>query len=163
MTFQGRSCDAHGTPDRTGVLLVNLGTPDAPTPRALRRYLAEFLADPRVVEVPRPIWLAILYGVILPLRSPRSARAYAKVWTDQGSPLRVWSERLTEARRVARAAEAAFGLASHRAALREGEPCPRCGTGILAVHYSEYTLCYCPEEQTGGQPLKDRRLSRLLK
>ena len=46
---------------------------------------------------------------------------------------------------------------------REGEPCPRCGTGILAVHYSEYTLCYCPEEQTGGQPLKDRRLSRLLK
>ena len=93
MTFQGRSCDAHGTPDRTGVLLVNLGTPDAPTPRALRRYLAEFLADPRVVEVPRPIWLAILYGVILPLRSPRSARAYAKVWTDEGSPLLVHSRR----------------------------------------------------------------------
>lgn len=120
MTFQGRTGDAHATPDRTGVLLVNLGTPDAPTTSALRRYLAEFLGDPRVVEVPRPIWLAVLHGIILPFRSPRSARAYAKVWTDQGSPLRVLSERLTSAVDAAlsgRGADIEIGLA-----MRYGSP-----------------------------------------
>ena len=75
-----------------GILLVNLGTPDAPTAGAVRRYLAEFLADPRVVEVPRLIWLMLLYCVILPLRSPRVARNYAKIWTDRGSPLRFHTE-----------------------------------------------------------------------
>lgn len=77
---------------RCGILLVNLGTPDAPTPAAVRRYLAEFLADGRVVEVPRPLWLALLYLVILPLRSPRVARNYAKIWTERGSPLRFHTE-----------------------------------------------------------------------
>ncbi|SFG31617.1 ferrochelatase [Novosphingobium sp. CF614] len=70
-----------------GVLLVNLGTPDAPTPAAVRRYLAEFLSDPRVVEIPRLVWKPILHGVILRTRPAKSARAYAQVWTDQGSPL----------------------------------------------------------------------------
>lgn len=71
----------------TGVLLVNLGTPDAPTPSAIRRYLREFLSDPRVVELPRAIWLPILYGFILPFRPRKLAHAYASVWNEAGSPL----------------------------------------------------------------------------
>jgi ferrochelatase len=72
---------------RIGVLLVNLGTPDAPTPVAVRRYLAEFLSDPRVVEIPRLVWWPILHGIILNTRPRKSAHAYAQVWTDEGSPL----------------------------------------------------------------------------
>ena len=72
-----------------GILITNLGTPDAPTPAALRRYLAEFLWDKRVVDVPRPLWWLILHGVILRIRPARSARAYREVWTDGGSPLLV--------------------------------------------------------------------------
>ncbi|HKT85062.1 MAG TPA: ferrochelatase [Novosphingobium sp.] len=72
-----------------GVLLVNLGTPDAPTPDAVRRYLAEFLSDPRVVEIPAIAWKPILHGLILRTRPVRSAHAYAQVWTDEGSPLAV--------------------------------------------------------------------------
>jgi ferrochelatase len=77
----------HGTPESLGVLMLNLGTPDAPTPTAVRRYLAEFLNDPRVVELPRPIWWLVLHGVILRVRPSRSARAYQSVWTERGSPL----------------------------------------------------------------------------
>ena len=72
---------------RVGVLLVNLGTPDAPTPAAVRRYLAEFLSDRRVVEIPALLWQPILRGVILNLRPRKSAHAYAQVWTEDGSPL----------------------------------------------------------------------------
>ena len=70
-----------------GVLLVNLGTPDAPTPAAVRRYLAEFLSDPRVVEIPAAIWQPILRGAVLTTRPRKSAHAYAQVWTERGSPL----------------------------------------------------------------------------
>lgn len=70
-----------------GVLLVNLGTPDAPEPAAVRRYLAEFLSDPRVIEIPALLWQPILRGIILNTRPRKSAKAYAKVWTDKGSPL----------------------------------------------------------------------------
>lgn len=70
-----------------GVLLVNLGTPDAPTPAAVRRYLAEFLSDPRVVEIPKIAWKPILHGVILRTRPAKSAHAYQQVWTEAGSPL----------------------------------------------------------------------------
>jgi ferrochelatase len=84
-------------PTRCGVLLVNLGTPDAPTPAALRRYLAEFLSDRRVVEIPRLLWLPLLYGLILPLRAPRSAAKYASVWQAGGSPLALGSAALTAA------------------------------------------------------------------
>ena len=87
----------HGRPESLGVLLVNLGTPDAPTPQAVRRYLARFLWDPRVVELPRPLWWIVLHGFILRLRPARSARAYAKIWTEAGSPLLVYSLALADA------------------------------------------------------------------
>ena len=77
----------------TAVLLCNLGTPDAPTAPALRRYLAQFLSDPRVVEIPRLVWLLILHGIILRVRPAKSAAKYASVWTPEGSPLKVWTEK----------------------------------------------------------------------
>ena len=79
-------------PPKIGVLLVNLGTPDAPTAPAVRRYLKQFLSDPRVVEIPPLIWQPILRGVILTTRPKRSAQAYAKIWTDKGSPLAYLTE-----------------------------------------------------------------------
>ena len=85
----------HGTPARTGVLLINLGTPDAPTPAAVKRYLREFLTDARVIEIPRPVWLPILHGFILTTRPKASAARYRMVWTSDGSPLKVHTERQT--------------------------------------------------------------------
>ncbi|NNG13894.1 MAG: ferrochelatase [Gammaproteobacteria bacterium] len=91
--YTGTSNFSHDMPDRTGVLLCNLGTPEAPTPAAVRRYLAEFLSDPRVVEIPRLLWKLILHTVILTTRPRHVAKAYAKVWTDEGSPLLAISRR----------------------------------------------------------------------
>ena len=85
----------HGTPARTAVVLVNLGTPESPTPAAVRRYLAEFLGDPRVVEIPRALWMLILHGIILRVRPKKSAAKYATIWTDAGSPLLVHTEAQT--------------------------------------------------------------------
>ncbi|HUE79780.1 MAG TPA: ferrochelatase [Sphingomicrobium sp.] len=76
-----------------GVLLVNLGTPDAPNTAAVRTYLAEFLSDPRVIEIPRFLWQPILRGFILRTRPAKSARAYREVWTDEGSPLAAITKR----------------------------------------------------------------------
>ncbi len=81
---------------KTGVLVCNLGTPDEPTAKALKRYLAEFLWDPRVVEIPRPIWWLILHGIILRTRPKKSAELYKKIWTDQGSPLLVKSQYIVD-------------------------------------------------------------------
>ncbi len=86
----------HGSPARTGILLVNLGTPEAPTAAALRPYLKQFLSDPRVVEIPRLVWWPILNGIILNTRPAASARKYASVWMDEGSPLKVHTERQTK-------------------------------------------------------------------
>jgi ferrochelatase len=80
--------------ERIGILLVNSGTPDAPTAAGVRAFLARFLADRRVVELPRALWLPILYGVILPFRPARAARRYRQIWSAAGSPLRDLSERL---------------------------------------------------------------------
>jgi ferrochelatase len=77
-------------------LIINLGTPSEPTPRAVRHYLAEFLSDPRVVELPAWLWRPLLKGIILPIRSKRSAKLYQSVWTDDGSPLAVYSKKLAE-------------------------------------------------------------------
>jgi ferrochelatase len=91
--FQPEPPFTHGQVLRTGVLLCNLGTPDEPTAPAVRRYLAEFLGDPRVVEIPRLLWLLILHGIILRTRPAKSAAKYASVWTPEGSPLKVWTEK----------------------------------------------------------------------
>ena len=96
MSFLAEPAFAHGTPARTAILLVNLGTPDAPTAGAVRRYLKEFLSDPRVVEIPRPLWWLILNGVILNLRPAKSAAKYAQIWDKDGSPLKVHTERQTK-------------------------------------------------------------------
>ena len=86
----------HGNTPRTGVLLVNLGTPAAPTAAALRPYLKQFLSDPRVVEIPRLVWWPILNGIILNTRPAKSAKKYASIWMDEGSPLKVHTERQTK-------------------------------------------------------------------
>lgn len=110
----------HGQAPVTGILLCNLGTPEAPTPAAVRRYLAEFLGDPRVVEIPRALWLPLLHGVILPLRSSKSAAKYQTIWTPEGSPLKVWTER--QAKRL----QGWLGEQGHRVrvawAMRYGAP-----------------------------------------
>jgi protoporphyrin/coproporphyrin ferrochelatase len=102
---------------QTGILLVNLGTPDEPGTSAVRRYLAEFLSDPRVIEVPRIIWWCILHGVILRIRPRKSAALYKSVWTEEGSPLMVIAKRQTAA------IQDALGEAvSVKLAMRYGNP-----------------------------------------
>jgi ferrochelatase len=119
--YRGRGDYRHGEPTRAAVLLVNLGTPDAPKVRPVRRYLAEFLADPRVIELPRLLWRLILHGIILRIRPRRSAHAYAQIWAEEGSPLLVGSAAL------ARATAAALGCREGGAlevalAMRYGRP-----------------------------------------
>jgi ferrochelatase len=120
---------------KTGVLLVNLGTPDAPTPEAVRRYLAEFLADRRVVDLPRLLWWPILYGIVLRTRPAKSAEAYAQVWTERGSPL------------AAITAEQADKLR------------PRLGDTATVVHAMRYGN---PSIASGLQKLRDAGCERLL-
>ncbi|HZV61763.1 MAG TPA: ferrochelatase [Methylophilaceae bacterium] len=93
MTYYQEPPYSHGEQLRTGILLVNLGTPDAPTPSALRRYLKQFLSDPRVIEIPSLVWWPILHGIILTLRPRKSAEKYAQIWTQDGSPLLVHTRR----------------------------------------------------------------------
>ena len=93
MKFAPEPAFTHGKAARTAVLICNLGTPDEASPAAVRRYLAEFLSDPRVVEIPRLLWWPLLHGVILRTRPARSARKYASVWLPEGSPLKVWTEK----------------------------------------------------------------------
>ena len=83
----------HGRAAKTAVVLINLGTPEAPTAAAVRRYLKEFLSDPRVVEIPKILWWLILNVIILNVRPAKSAAKYATIWTAEGSPLKVHSER----------------------------------------------------------------------
>ena len=121
MPYLAEPAFAHGTPARTAILLVNLGTPDAPTRAAVRRYLKEFLSDPRVVEIPRPLWWLILNGVILNLRPAKSAAKYALIWDKEGSPLKVHTER------QAKLLRGYLGAQGHSAlvvdfAMRYGEP-----------------------------------------
>jgi protoporphyrin/coproporphyrin ferrochelatase len=119
----------HGQPPRVGVLLANLGTPDAPTAPALRRYLAEFLSDPRVVEIPKALWWPILHGIILRVRPRKSAAKYATVWTPEGSPLLVWT--LKQAKLL----QGYLGERGHpvivQPAMRYGEPSIAAGMDAL--------------------------------
>ena len=111
----------HDDPECTGILVTNLGTPDSPAPGDVRRYLKEFLWDPRVVEMSRPIWWLVLNLIILNTRPRRSAAAYAKIWTEQGSPLLVTTRAQAEA--LQRALGARSGLPLKVAvAMRYGNP-----------------------------------------
>jgi protoporphyrin/coproporphyrin ferrochelatase len=119
--FSGLSRDTgHQARGKTGVLLVNLGTPDAPTPKAVRRYLAEFLADPRVVEIPRLLWLILLHGIVLRVRPAKSAALYRKIWTEAGSPLLDISRR--QQVKLAELLSREGSQASVQLAMRYGEP-----------------------------------------
>lgn len=100
MAFLNTPDYSHASARKTAVLLVNLGTPQAPTASAVRTYLAQFLGDPRVVEIPRLLWLIILHGIILRVRPAKSAKKYATVWTDAGSPLAVHTAAQTQAMRA---------------------------------------------------------------
>ena len=93
-TYQSTPDFEHGRAESTGILLVNLGTPEEPTSSAVRRFLKQFLSDPRVIEYPRWLWWLILNGIILRIRPSKSAAAYRKIWTDDGSPLMIFSKAL---------------------------------------------------------------------
>jgi protoporphyrin/coproporphyrin ferrochelatase len=105
--FRAAAPVAASTPERIGVLLVNLGTPDAPGYFAVQRYLREFLSDRRVIDTPPLIWLPLLYGLVLPFRPLRTARKYRRIWMPEGSPLAVYSQRL--AIKMDRLLQAALG------------------------------------------------------
>lgn len=121
MAFRGVKDFQHDQPARVGVLITNLGTPDAPTPKALRRYLRQFLSDPRVVEFPRLLWWLVLNGIILRIRPKRSARAYAGVWQERGSPLLFHTQDQCDALR--RRLQARYGDAvTVEFAMRYGNP-----------------------------------------
>ncbi len=120
MSFAPEPPYVHGSAPRSAVLLVNLGTPEAPTASALRRYLAQFLWDRRVVEIPRPLWWLILHGLILRLRPAKSAAKYAAIWTAAGSPLLTWTT--TQAERLQDMLRARGHQVIVRHAMRYGEP-----------------------------------------
>jgi len=120
----------HGKSESTGVLLVNLGTPNEPTTSAVRKYLAQFLSDSRVIEIPRPIWLAILYGFILPKRPPVIVEKYKEIWMDEGSPLLHYSTR--QAKLIQQEIESRFkGPVFVEPAMRYGEPSIESGLKAL--------------------------------
>lgn len=121
MKYRGHDDFHHDVPGIGGVLLVNLGTPEAPDRRSVRRYLKQFLWDPRVVELPRWLWWLILNGIILNIRPGRSARAYRQVWTDEGSPLLVHTRRQVEALQKVLNSRAA-GRIRVEPGMRYGEP-----------------------------------------
>jgi ferrochelatase len=125
--FSSVGAEVHGEVAAVGVLLTNVGTPEAPTASALRRYLRQFLSDPRVVELPRPLWWLILNLLVLPLRPRRSARLYAKVWTPDGSPLLVISRRIAAG--VESALHTAIGTPLH-VALGMGYGSPSIGSAL---------------------------------
>ena len=122
--YTGLAGPSYDQPVQAGVLLVNLGTPAAPTAPALRPYLAEFLDDPRVIEYPRWLWWLILHGVILRIRPARSAHAYARIWTAEGSPLRTGSEKLAAALQAS-LRRTAKGPVRVALAMRYGKPSVR--------------------------------------
>lgn len=131
MSFINTNEFRHSSPDKIGVLLTNLGTPAAPTRRALRPYLKQFLSDPRVVEVPRLIWWFVLNVIILTIRPGRSAKAYRTVWTEEGSPLLTFTKRQTAAIRSRLAGHSDVVV---EFAMRYGEPSVASALQKMADH-----------------------------
>ncbi|HIP53298.1 MAG TPA: ferrochelatase [Chromatiales bacterium] len=131
MRYRNEPAEKKDATERLGVLLVNLGTPDSPSTADVRRYLREFLSDPRVIEMPRPLWWPILHGIILRIRPKRSAAAYRTIWTEQGSPLLYLSQRLAEGlqQRLDAHSEAPAKVAL---AMRYGNP--DIATGLETLH-----------------------------
>lgn len=139
--YSGNQDYRHDSTGCLGVLLVNLGSPDAPTTDAVRRYLAEFLWDPRVVEIPRPVWWLILHAVVLRFRPRRSAHAYQRVWTDEGSPLHVISRH--QVRLLQAALTAHYGVGVQVAlAMRYGNPSIRAGLAHLREAHARRILIF---------------------
>jgi ferrochelatase len=137
--YLGTTTFDHASRRGIGVLLVNLGTPQAPTAAAVRRFLAEFLADPRVVELPRPLWWLILHGYILRVRPGRVAHAYQQIWTPDGSPLAVISA--AQARALQAALAALYGDAIRvEFAMRYGAPAIDAALARLAAARCEHLL-----------------------
>lgn len=117
--------------ERTGILLANLGTPEAPTPEALRRFLGEFLWDRRVVDLPRPLWWLVLNGIILRTRPRLSARLYGRIWTEEGSPLLVIARHQTAALAAELRRRLGAGAPTLALGMRYGEPAIRRGLETL--------------------------------
>ncbi|MBT2304259.1 ferrochelatase [Variovorax paradoxus] len=113
MPFRPEAPAVETNQERTAVLWCNLGSPDEPTAAAVRPYLADFLGDPRVVEIPRALWALILHGIILRTRPPKSAAKYASIWTPEGSPLKVWTQK------QAKLLAGWLGERGHRVTVRE--------------------------------------------
>ncbi len=134
--FQGQTDFKHGRQAITGILLVNLGTPDEPSPAAVRRYLAEFLSDRRVVEIPKLLWKVILHAIVLRVRPKKSAAAYQRVWSEQGSPLMAGS--LALSKHIGTHLATAFGeRVSTVLAMRYGNPSIRQGLQQLQADGAE--------------------------
>jgi len=161
----------HDGGEKVGVLLVNLGTPEAPTTPALRRYLAQFLSDPRVVEIPRALWWLILHAVILRVRPAASARKYRKIWLREGSPLAVWTARQADMLRGYLGERGA--LVQVRWAMRYGQPAiateldALCATGCTRIlvlpAYPQYSAATTASvlDDVGAWMRRTRRLPEL--
>jgi len=136
----------HRRPGRVGVLLANLGTPEAATAGALRPYLRQFLADPRVIELPRWKWLPILHLFVLPRRPAQSAELYRKVWTDEGSPLLAIARRLQLVAAAEQLTRLAASVASRRAE-----------SGALPASIAGWPDAALPDAASGSLPRYELR------
>ncbi|MBU1690905.1 MAG: ferrochelatase [Gammaproteobacteria bacterium] len=158
----------HGTPSRIGILLINLGTPDAPTAAAVKPYLREFLGDPRVVEIPRALWWLILNGIILNTRPKKSAEKYAQIWTKEGSPLLVHTQRQAKLLKgyLNETLKAQSALSLSPTLSHEGErgqttiPPENGGTGSVLI---EFAMRYGnPSVASALEKLKQQNCGRIL-
>lgn len=139
--FEGKENYQHGSDSCLGILITNLGTPEAPTPKAIRKYLAEFLWDPRVVEIPRPIWWLILNGIILNTRPRAKTADYKKVWMEEGSPLLVIGKQQRDALQAV--LEKKFnGPVKVELAMRYGQPSIQSGLEKLKQQNAKRVLVF---------------------
>ena len=167
MAYHTEPAYRHGTPSRTGILLINLGTPDAPTAAAVKTYLREFLGDPRVVEIPRALWWAILNGIILNTRPKKSAEKYAQIWTKEGSPLLVHTQRQAKLLRgyLGESLKPALAPTLSHGASPLPNPLPHTGEGAMVkdIVLIEYAMCYGnPSVASALEKLRQQNCGRIL-